>query len=48
LGGNVVSYTADRDAMEAITLAAVEQERFMRQSGYMGDPTHGTPRPYGL
>lgn len=41
LGGAVVSYTADSEAMEAITLAALEQERFLRQSGLPGDPTGG-------
>jgi uncharacterized membrane protein len=33
LGGTVMHYTADREASEAITLAAVESERFLRQSG---------------
>jgi uncharacterized membrane protein len=32
-GGTVVHFTADREAAEAITLAAVEQERYSRQSG---------------
>lgn len=48
LGGKVVSYTADRDAMEAINMAAIEQERFLRQSGIMNDPTNSVARPTGL
>ncbi len=32
-GGTVTYFTADREAAEAITLAAVEQERFQRNSG---------------
>lgn len=48
LGGRVMSYTADRDAMEAITLAQVEQERFLRATGLPGDPMKGTQRPPGI
>jgi uncharacterized membrane protein len=31
-GGTVMHYTADREAAEAITLAAIEQERFQRNT----------------
>jgi uncharacterized membrane protein len=48
LGGRVVSYTADRDAMQAITLATFENERFTRESGMLHDPTNGVTRPSGL
>jgi uncharacterized membrane protein len=47
LGGKVMSYTADRDATEAINMAAIEQERFSRQSGFANDPSSGA-RPSGL
>ncbi|MFC1466102.1 MAG: DUF1269 domain-containing protein [Candidatus Brachytrichaceae bacterium NZ_4S206] len=45
LGGEVVSYTADRDAMQALTMAAIEQERQLRGTGLSGDPTRGIQIP---
>jgi uncharacterized membrane protein len=48
LGGKVVSYTADQEAMDAINAAAVEQERFLRTSGLTGDAIQGSPRPSGF
>lgn len=45
LGGEVMSYTADRDAMQALTLAAIEQERQLRGTGLSGDPMRGIQTP---
>ncbi len=45
LGGQVRSYTANRDAMEAITQAAIEHERSLRGTGLPGDPTRGMQVP---
>jgi uncharacterized membrane protein len=46
LGGKVVSYTADQDAISAINQAAADKVRYDMQTGASGTLT--SPRPYGL